>query len=282
MILVTGATGDIGGEVVRLLVQAGEKVRVLARDPAKAAKLGPGVEVARGDLLKPETLTAAIEGATKVFLMAHAKDLPVVAEHVCAEAKRAGVRHVVMLSSSTILMEPRGAIGRWHLAAEETLEAAGIASTMLRPGNFASNTLRWAATIKAQGAVFAPVGGGRSAPIDPRDIAAVAAKALTSPGHEGKKHLLTGPELMNVAEQVEAIGAALGKPLRVVEVPVAGARAGMIKAGMNEEIADAILELMTYRHEGGEAPRTATVREVTGAEPRTFATWARDHIAAFQ
>jgi len=102
MILVTGATGDIGGEVVRQLVGAGEKVRVLARDPAKAAKLGPAVEVAQGDLLQPETIAAAFTGAVKVFLMAGAQDLPTIAEHALAAAKRGGVRHVVLLSSSTL------------------------------------------------------------------------------------------------------------------------------------------------------------------------------------
>jgi uncharacterized protein YbjT (DUF2867 family) len=281
MILVTGATGDVGGEVVRQLVAAGETVRVLARDPVKAAKLGPAVEVVRGDLLQPETLTAALVGAEKLFLMAGAEDLPAVAQHAIPAAKHAGVRHVVLLSSSTILTEPMVTIGKWHLAAEQHLEASGLAWTMLRPGNFASNALRWAPTIKAQGAVYGTAGDGKSAPIDPYDIASVAAKALTTPGHEGKRYVLTSEELLTMAEQVDAIGAAIGKPVRLIDVPEAGARAGMLKSGMNEVLVDALLELMTSVRTGGGARQTTTVREVTGVAPRTFATWVRAHLSAF-
>ncbi len=282
MILVTGATGDVGGEVVRQLVSGGERVRVLARDPAKAkAKLGAEVEVAQGDLLQEGSLTAALAGAEKLFLMAHATDLPAVAGHAAPAAKRAGVRHVVLLSSSTVLTNPIVTIGKWHLAAEEAVEATGLAWTMLRPGNFASNTLRWAPTIKAQGTVFAPAGEGKTAPIDPYDIASVAVKALTAPGHEGKKYVLTGEELLSTAEQVAAIGAALGKPLRFVDVPEAGARAGMLKAGMSETIVDALMELMRRVRTGEDALRTTTVREVTGRAPRTFAAWVEAHRAAF-
>ena len=281
MILVTGATGDIGGDVVRQLVAAGESVRALARDPARAAKLGPAVEVTRGDLLQPDTLAAAFAGVTKLFLMAHAGDLPLVAEHALAAAKRAGVRHVVLLSSSTTLIEPLVTIGKWHLAAEQQLEATGLSWTMLRPGNFASNALRWAPMIKARGAVFAPLGPGKSAPIDPHDIASVAVKALTTPGHEGKKYVLTGDELLSAAEQVDILGAALGKPLRFVEVPAANARAAMLESGMDEVFADAMLELFSLSRAGGEALRTSTVREVTGAAPRTFAEWVRAHLSAF-
>ena len=282
MILVTGATGDIGGEVVRQLVKGGEQVRALARDPAKAtAKLPAGVEVARGDLLDEGSLRAAASGATKMFVMAHATDLPKVAAHAAAAAKDAGVRHIVLLSSSTVLLKPAVAIGKWHFAAEEAVEATGLGWTMLRPGNFASNALRWAPTIKAQGTVFGPEGAGKSAPIDPYDIASVAVKALTTPGHEGKRYVLTGTELMTAADQVAIIGAAIGKPLRFVAVPEAGARAGMMKAGMSEEIAEAILEIQRVGREGGDALVTTDVRHVTGAEPRTFAAWVQAHLAAF-
>jgi uncharacterized protein YbjT (DUF2867 family) len=281
MIVVTGATGDIGGEVTRQLVSMGEKVRVVARDPAKAAALGAAVEVARGDLLQQGTLDEAFAGATKAFLMAHAVDLPKVAENALAAAKRGGVEHVVLLSSNTTLMDPIGSIGRWHLAAEQQLEATGMAWTMVQPGNFASNSLRWAPMIKAQGAVFGPA-GGKSAPIDPYDIASVAVRALATPGHEGKKYHLTGPELVTAAEQVGIIGAALGKPLRYVEVPDEGARAGMLRSGMSETIADAILELIVQARDGREQWQTTTVREVAGAEPRTFARWVEAHLSAFR
>lgn len=281
MILVTGATGDVGGEVTRQLVRAGAKVRVLARDPAKAVKLGLDVEIAQGDLLRPETLDRAFQGVEKAFLMAHAPDLPAVAEHAVAAAVRAGVRHVVLLSSYSAAHSTPSAIGRWHRAAEVRVEEAGLAWTMLRPGNFASNSLRWAGSVKAQGVVYAPEGSGRTAPIDPQDIATVGARALLEPGHEGKRYLLTGEELTDTASLVATLGAALGRSLRLVEVPQVAARAGMLKSGLTEELADAILELTAGTY-GREEHLSRDVHAVTGAPARTFAQWVDAHLDAFR
>ncbi len=286
MILVTGATGDVGGEVVRKLLAADagarERVRVLARDPAKAAKLGPAVEVAVGDLRDPRAVAAAMVGVDRLFLMAGSQDLPAVAEHTVSAAKRAGVRHVVLLSSGTVLMEPEVAVGQWHLAAERHVEASGLPWTMIRPGNYASNALRWASTIKSHGLVYGQVGPGRSAPVDAFDIASVAVKALMTAGHEGKRYVLTSAELVTMAEQVEIVGAAIGKALRVVDVPEASARPGMLKSGMGEVLVDALLELRARAREGGDPLHTDTVREVTGVAPRNFDVWVRENLSAFQ
>jgi uncharacterized protein YbjT (DUF2867 family) len=156
-----------------------------------------------------------------------------------------------------------------------------MAWTMLRPGGFASNALRWAPTIRAQGSVYMPYPEGKYVPIDPRDIAAVAAKVLSTPGHEGKTYTLTGSKAATGREQVEAISAALGKPVKIVEVPEAGARAGMQKSGMPDVMVDAIMELMKPRPEF-QGHVTPTVRELTGREARTFPEWARDHVASFK
>jgi uncharacterized protein YbjT (DUF2867 family) len=280
MIFVTGATGNIGSEIVRQLVALGEPVRVLSRDRERAARqLGPGVEVVEGELSRTADLPGWLQGVDRLFLMAHAQELAALAGPVIEAARAAGVQRVVLNSSSTVQFEPPVEIGRWHAAAEALLEASGLEWTMLRPGNFASNALRWAPMIRSQQAVFAPQ-GGRSAPIDPRDIASVAVKALTTPGHVGKKYVLTGEQLMTAQEQVGILGKVLGQSLRFVPVPDAAARAGMIKGGMTEEMADAVLELL--RPHSGEGLMTRTVREVTGREPRTFEQWARDNIEAFR
>lgn len=279
MIVVSGASGNIGSEVVRQLVIGGSKVRALSRDPSKLADVA-GVEVAKADLLEPASLDAAFAGAEKVFLVGNAADIPRVATIASAAAKRAGVRHVVMVSSATIEMEPVGTIGNWHLEAETVIKSSGLTWTFLRPGNFASNTLRWAGMIRAQGAVFAPA-GGKSAPVDPRDIADVAVAALAGKGHEGKTYVLTGAELLTAAEQVAQIGTAIGRELRFVDVPPAGARAGMLKSGMSELLADAILQLILAGAEGRDALLTSTVRDVAGHEPRSFAEWVRSNLAAF-
>lgn len=281
MILVTGATGSIGSELVRLLVSGGHRVRALARDPEKAKALGAGVEIAQGDLTRPEGFPAALAGVEKLFAMFNAHDVPERSGPLFEAAKRAGVRHVVFLSSATIHIQPPTQVGRWHLAGEEALKSTGLAFTMLRPGNFNTNALRWAGSIRAQGSVFVPFAESRSTPIDQRDIAAVAAGPLTSAGHEGKTYVLSGPEVLTPRQQVEQIGAAIGRPLKLVEVPEAAARAGMMKAGMPEALADAVLELMRAGAGAAHDGVTSTVSDVTGAPARTFAAWARDHARAF-
>jgi uncharacterized protein YbjT (DUF2867 family) len=286
MILVTGATGNIGSVLTQTLVGAGHKVRALTRDVARAsAPLNSDASLVQGDLTRPETLSAALTGVEKAFFVANAGPrLAEVGGNFFDAARAAGVRYVVAVSSATSAIDPPVAIGRWHFALEERLKASGLSWTMLRPGPFASNTLHWAQMIRTQGVVFAPSGTATCAPIDPRDIAGVAFVALTSTGHEGKTYLLTGSELLNAREQVEKIGKALGTTIRFVEVPDERARAGMLGSGIPEIVADAILELVRAGRASARAGgrfRTATVREVTGREAGSYDDWLRDNVAAF-
>jgi uncharacterized protein YbjT (DUF2867 family) len=278
MIVVTGASGTIGRHVVTSLASRGLPVRATSRDPSKLS-VPAGVAVARADTLDPSTLDAAFAGATKVFVLAPAEDLPRAAANASAAAKRAGARHVVLVSSGTTGLRPEPTIGRWHREAEEAVAASGLAWTFLRPGNFATNSLRWAPSIRAQGKVFAPA-GGPTAVIDPRDIADVAVAALAEDGHEGKAYLLTGEQILTAAEQVRLVGEAIGRELALVPVPPQAAREAMVKHGMPAHLADAILELMTFPEH--DEPISPHVREVTGHPARTFADWARDHAAAFR
>ncbi|WP_437991771.1 SDR family oxidoreductase [Sorangium sp. So ce145] len=282
MILVTGATGNVGGAVLEQLVDAGEPVRALVRDPARLGALGGDIAVVKGDLSKPETLDAAFAGADRAFLVCAGGDLPNLAGNAADAAKRAGVKHIVLLSSSSVARAPDVQIARWHREAEARVKASGVAWTMLRPGGFASNTLRWAASIKAQGAVFQPLGDARTRPIDERDIAAVAVKALTSPGHEGKEYELTGPEALSAAEQVAKIGAAIGRPLRYVDVSEDAAREAMVKAKLPEGFIRALLEAFALIRSGkGEEP-SSTVEQLLGRRARTFDEWLERHVKAFQ
>jgi uncharacterized protein YbjT (DUF2867 family) len=282
MILVTGATGNVGGEVVKQLLEAGAPVRVLARDPAKAAKLGAGVSVVRGDLAAPETLGPAFAGVTKAFVLSTGPDLARLAGNAVDAAKKAGVAHVVLLSVLGAEFEPSFELGRWHRESERKLEASGLAWTFLRPGSFASNALSWVSSIKAQGVVYSPYGEGKSAPIDPRDIAAVAVKALLAPGHEGKAYSLTGSAAITTGEQVAKISAAIGRPLRFVDVPPEAARDGMLEAGMHPLLVDALLELMARVRAGHGATVSTAVADVLGRPARTFDAWLHDHVAAFR
>ncbi|KYF94640.1 hypothetical protein BE17_22110 [Sorangium cellulosum] len=282
MILVTGATGNVGGAVLEQLVEAGQKVRALVRDPARLGERGSLVEVVKGDLARPETLDAAFAGVDRALVVCTGGDLPALAGNAAAAAKRAGVRHIVLLSSATAVDEHDHTIARWHREAEAKVKASGLAWTMLQPGAFATNALMWVGSIKAQGAVFQATGDGKSAPIDQRDIAAVAVKALTSPGHEGKSYVLTGPEALSAAEQVAKISAAIGRPLRFVDVTEEALREGMEKAGVPEVFIRAIVEIQALVKAGhGERP-TPTVEQLLGRKARTFDEWLERHGRAFQ
>lgn len=283
MILVTGATGTVGSEVVNQLLEAGAPVRVLARDPAKAAaKLPGGVAVVPGDLAAPESLGAAFAGVDKAFVLSTGPEMVKLDGNAVEAAKKAGVGHVVYLSVLGAAREQGTTLDRWHRESEKNIEASGLPWTFVRPGAFASNALAWIPSIKAQGMVFSPAGEGKSAPIDPHDIAGVAVKALTSPGHEGKAYGLTGPETLSTGEQVAKIGAAIGRPLRFVDVPPAAAREGMLKSGMPALLADALLEYMALTRAGNAAILTTTVADVLGRPARTFDAWLHDHVAAFR
>jgi (4-alkanoyl-5-oxo-2,5-dihydrofuran-3-yl)methyl phosphate reductase len=282
MIFITGITGNVGGELARLLVESGQRVRGLTRDPSKARASLSNVELVRGDIAQPSSYAPHLAGVEQAFFMTESgAQMADHATQFCDEARRAGVRHVVALSSGTIAIEKASAIGRWHHALEDAVNASNISATFLRPGNFASNALRWAGMIRSQGAVFHPYPDGRSAPIDPRDIAAAAFVALGDPARRGQTLQLTGPAKLSTRDQVQTIATALAREIRVVEVPEVGARKGMLGSGMSETMADAILELARASANDIE-PLSPAVRDLTGREPRTFAAWTHDHIDAFR
>lgn len=277
MILVTGANGTVGREVVRLLKAANVPVRVLVRDRQKAPA---GVEVAVGDLTQPSTLTPAFVGVKKLFLLSQG---PAALENNAIDvAGAAGVSRVVKLSSMGFGKERDGlTLGRWHRDVEQRLKAAGIPWTLLYAGNFGSNALGWAPSLRAQGAAFAAMGDGKTAPVDPRDLAAVAVVALTQPGHEGRIYELTGPATLTTAQQIAILGDVMGKPWRYVDVPPAAARDAMVQSGMPAPFADAMLEVMAAIKAGGADRVSDDVQRVLGRPARSFAEWARDHAAAF-
>jgi uncharacterized protein YbjT (DUF2867 family) len=190
MLLVTGGTGNIGRELARELDVKGATFRVLVRDPARAAGLPECADLVIGDLGEPETLTPAFDGAGKLFLLTPGIGTDHTA-HAVAVAKAAGVNHIVHLSSFNVLGDPMPAMGRWHHEREEIVRASGIPATILRPGGFMTNAFDWLPTIRDGGYVLDPIGPGRYAPIDPADIGAVAALALTEDGHQGKEYVLT-------------------------------------------------------------------------------------------
>jgi len=281
MILVTGATGNIGSELVKLLVAKGLPVRVISRDETKVSHLDPAVQRVIGDRHDPSVVRKAAQGADKVFMLAVLFDKNHEADRLLVEeAKQAGAGQIVVISSGTVRIEGN-AIGRLHREKEELIEQSGIPWTFLRSGGFMSNSLQWADTIKSQSKVFNPMGKGKTAPISPYDIAGVAAVALTCPGHEGKAYDLTGAELVSTPEQVEILSKVIGKPIDCVDIPVEVATERALASGLPEALVNSLAELWVQVRKESYTFQTNEVERLTAQPAQTFETWCREHRSAF-
>lgn len=281
MILVTGATGTVGRTLVDLLVAAGAQVRAATRRPT-VADLPDSVAVVRIDLGDPDTLTDALTGVDRVFLVSAGPAGPEHDANLAAAAARAGTDHIVKLSALSA-GDPTATdpISEWHRAGERALAASGPAWTFLRPTGFMSNARGWGDTIRSHDTVYAPFGSGRTAVVDPRDIAAVAATVLTTPGHEGRAYPLTGPEALAPGEQVDILAEVLGRGLRYVDVPPAAARDAMTAAGMPADVASAVVALLATGLDPASAVVHPTVEKLVGVPARSFRQWAHDHRTSF-
>jgi uncharacterized protein YbjT (DUF2867 family) len=274
MILVSGATGNIGAELVRTLAEAGEPVRALVRDPAAA--LPDGAEPVTGDLDQPQTLRAALAGVRGVFLLPGYRDMP----GLLGEVGAAGVERVVLLSGGSAGSgDLTNAVSRYMIRSEEAVRDSGLPASILRPSGFMSNTLRWLPQLRAGDVVRDAFPNVAVAMIDPADIAAVAAVALTTAGHDGQVYRLSGPQPLRPADRVRILAEVLGRPLRFQGQSDDEARVEMSQA-MPAEYVDAFFRFYADG-ELDESPVLPTVEQVTERPPRSFEQWARAHTAAF-
>lgn len=278
--LVTGATGRVGRAVAGLLIDAGVPVRALTRR-SEAAALPADVEVVTGDLTVPESLDAGLRGVGAVFLVWTA---PPATARAVVERMATYARRVVFLSSPHQTPHPffrqPNPMAVLHADIERLIAAAGLESTIIRPGMFASNALAWwAAAIRAGGVVRWPYGAAETAPVDDRDVAAVAARALYQDGHAGGDYVLTGPESLSQAEQVSIIGDVLGRRIRFEELSPDEFRS-QTEGSWPRPVVDMLLAAWGATM-GRPAFVTSTVSDILGSAPRSFRQWVTDHASAF-
>jgi uncharacterized protein YbjT (DUF2867 family) len=285
MILVTGATGLNGSELVRRLSAKGIPLRALTRNLAKAQSLAslPHVEVVEGDMAHPDSLAAALRGIERAMLISSSDPamLDVQSSFIDA-ARKAGVKHVVKLSGIIPELDSPFRFARMHAEIEKRLEASGLAFTHLRAGEFMPSYFRQVPSIVARGILALPMADARIASIDIGDVAEVAIAVLTTDGHEGKIYPLTGPEALSMAEVAEKLSAATGKPIRYVDVPAEDARQARLAAGLPPFLAEGLDELFAERRKGKESRVWPTIEEVFGWRPTTFDEFASRNAAIFR
>jgi uncharacterized protein YbjT (DUF2867 family) len=280
MYLITGATGNVGGPLARQLHAQGHAVRALVRDPARAAGLPAGIELATGDLDKPESVAKAVTGVEAIYLMQVGAGTEQTTTVINA-ARAAGVQRIVLQSSVGARLVPQGPIQLALAAREQVMRESGLAVTYLRPNGFASNALWWRDGIRA-GKVVDPTGEGRQGVIDPEDIARVAAVALTEDGHAGKGYFLTGPQALTAREQVEIIAEVTGRPIGFEEVTPHEFAEAAIQRGTPPQMARAMESLNELFRASRAGFVTDDVQNLTGKAPGTFRAWVERNADAFR
>ncbi|MFI9650733.1 SDR family oxidoreductase [Streptomyces sp. NPDC052040] len=279
MIVVTGATGNVGRPLTRALAEAGQQVTAVSRHEAAAPD---GVRHLLADLTEPASLEPALAGAKALFLLLSG-DLHAAGARpadVIGQAAASGVRRVVLLSSQGVATRPFGSTRVAIRAVEDALRESGLEWAVLRPGGFASNALWWAESVRTQGVVAAPFGDIGVPIIDPADIAEVAMACLLDERHTGGVYELTGPEVITPRRQAEALAAALGSPVRFHELTRDEAKAAMTRS-LPAELADDTLDIL-----GSPSPAelrvSPDVQRILGRAPRPFADWAARNVDAFR
>lgn len=279
MYLVTGATGNVGSNVVEQLLAQGEQVRVFTRDAAKVAHWGARVQLALGDLARPETFAAAVNGVEGIFLMNLTTPIHSF-QQLLEVANDSGTPRIVFLSSIAAA-EPETVVGKLHLEKEDAIRSSGLPSAFLRPGGFMSNAYGWLPTIRSESAIYDPMGSGQYAPIAPEDIAAVAVHSLLSPHLSGQIYNLTGAQLINTPQQVEILSELLNRPLRIVDISTETAVENLVRSGIPAHIAMGVANSFENIREGKAAHTTNILAQLLGRPPLTFKDWATRHADKF-
>ena len=283
-ILVTGATGNIGGELVEQLTAQQVPFRAMVRraKDVEALSQPEGVEAVIGDFDDETTVADALQGIERAFLLTPSTERAETQQQTFVElAARAGVKHIVKQSQWAADADSPVRFLRYHAAVEEKIQESGLAYTFLRPNLFMQGLLGFRDTIVQQDKFFAAVGEAKISAVDTRDIAAVAAAALTGEGHTGKIYNLTGPQALSHAEMAEELSAALGRPIQFVDVSPEAMHDTLLQVGFPAWQAGGLIEDYAHYARGEAAVVTGDIKVATGRAPRTFEVFARDYASAF-
>ncbi len=284
MILVTGGTGTVGGELVKLLAERGTSFRVLVRSPQKAKVLETQhIEAVVGDLQDPASLDRALNSVSRLFLLSPSHHRQVRLQLQAIEAaKRAGVGYVVKVSAIGAGPDAPIKLGRDHGNIEQAIREAGFRYTFLRPAAYMQNLLNAVPVIAAKGEFYGAMGEGKTPMIDGRDIGAAAAAALTTHGHEGKIYTLTGPQALSYQDVAAILSKTVGHPVTYVNLSSDQFKAGLIQAGLPEWLAEDLVTIESAWASGHTEEISDAIPLITGRAARTFAEFARDYRAAFR
>ncbi|MBV8491433.1 MAG: SDR family oxidoreductase [Candidatus Eremiobacteraeota bacterium] len=282
MILVTGATGTNGVELIERLVSGGAAVRAMVRNTDAIRQRRPGVDYVAADFDDPASIRRILNGVDSAFLVTNSSDRVERQQLDFVQAAReAGLSRLVYLSQLHAAADSPVRFLRYHAQVERAIERSEMRFTHLRPNLYMQSFLGFAASIESKGQFFAPIGDSAVSVVDVRDIASVAAKALTEPGHDGKSYDLTGPEALTHAQIAAQLSAALGRPVAFIDVPEAAMRDALVGFGMPPWQADGLIEDYAHYRRGEAAAVASAILDVTGTQARSFADFARDYAGAF-
>ena len=290
-ILITGASGNVGSEVVRQLSSSRKDINIKAAGHSvesvrKVIKSDDRIEPTELDYDKPDTLRQALKGVQKLFLLTpFQSDMVELSSNMLKEVKNAGnINHIVKLSVMGADAEPGITGGRLHRQAEKMIEDSGLSSfTFLRPNFFMQNFVNFLSQmIREQGSFYLPAGDGKVSFVDIRDIAAVAVQALTNDNHGGKAYTITGPEAISYEDAARILSEQVSKKISYVNVSEEQTREGMKSMGMDEWFINSMMELYDITRMGYALQVTSTVEEVTGRKPISFSQFARDYAESFR
>ncbi|MZE70075.1 NAD(P)H-binding protein [Streptomyces sp. SID5789] len=281
LLVVCGASGTVGRRVAGMLSEH-HTVRSLSRDPARTGAREIAGEPMAADFADPRSVTRALEGADTVLIITSDPTHPEHDEHLVTAAQRQGVRRLVKLSALAV-EDPHAQdfLTNWQRGCEDLVRASGLEWTLLRARAFMSNTLAWTTSVRKEDTVRALHGSARNACVDPGDIAQVAARAMTEPGHAGRSYALTGPEPLSAREQTRQLASLLGRPLRFEELTIEEAMDAW-RAKYPEVMVRAMADSAKRQSAGAKQQTAGDVQEILGRPARSYRSWASAHVRCFR